>query len=473
MSRHVLIIGGGIAGLATAFYLQKRARASGAAVRYTLVEQDGRLGGKIVTDRPDGFVVEGGPDSFINQKPHGLQLCRDLGIEDELLPSNDATYRTRLVRDGQLLPYPDGFRLAVPTRLWPFLRSTLLSAAGKARMGCDLFIPPNRSGRDESLAEFIRRRLGAGALDRIAGPIMAGIFVSDPERMSVQCTFPMFVELERRYGSLIRGILAARRGTTRAPRKRAAVQSVFTSLRGGMGRIVEAIAAQLGDPVLTGCRALSLRQMLDGFEVEVQGREGRTILSGSDLVLAVPAYEAARLVDPFHVRLAGALKRIRYVSSATVSLAFAGADAAAAPAGGGFGFVVPRGERSRLLAFTWSSRKFDHRAPADRHLVRAFVGGSRHEELALLPDAALVRLVRDELAELLGLRADPLGAWLYRWPAGNPQFDVGHLDRVAEMERLAAETPGLHLAGSAYRGLGIPDCVKSAQAVVDRILGAP
>jgi oxygen-dependent protoporphyrinogen oxidase len=240
-----------------------------------------------------------------------------------------------------------------------------------------------------------------------------------------------------------------------------------------MGRIVEAIAAQLGDPVLTGCRALSLRQMLDGFEVEVQGREGRTILSGSDLVLAVPAYEAARLVDPFHVRLAGALKRIRYVSSATVSLAFAGADAAAAPAGGGFGFVVPRGERSRLLAFTWSSRKFDHRAPADRHLVRAFVGGSRHEELALLPDAALVRLVRDELAELLGLRADPLGAWLYRWPAGNPQFDVGHLDRVAEMERLAAETPGLHLAGSAYRGLGIPDCVKSAQAVVDRILGAP
>lgn len=462
----IAVIGGGIAGLAAAYAVETLARRQGRPVRVSLFESDARLGGKILTRRADGYIVEGGPDSFINQKPHGLRLCRELGLAGELMPSNDAIYKTRLLRRGRLLPYPDGFRLAVPTKIWPFVVSPLISPLGKLRMAMDLVLPARRSDEDESLAQFITRRLGREALDRIAGPIMSGIFVADPDRMSVQSTFPMFVELERKYGSLTRGIRMARRNAP--PRTKDTPEGIFTGLRPGMDALVDTLASRIGGEVRTGVVVRALRRMPDGaFELTLDPGGP----AGADaVILATPSFAAADLVEGLHEDLARALREIRYVSSATVSLAYRAEDAADCPDGGGFGFVVPRDEPAGLLAFTWSSRKFDGRAPDGRHLVRAFIGGSRHEELAGLPDDGMLDLVRNELARILRLRAEPLAVWISRWPKGNPQFDVGHLRRVDAMDRMTAEIPGLALAGGAYRGVGIPDCIKSAEAAAERVI---
>jgi len=466
--KEVIIVGGGIAGLAAAFYLQKKAREQGWPVSYRLLEQSDRLGGKISTRVGDGYIVEGGPDSFINQKPQGLQLCRDLGMAGELLPSNDERYHTRLIRNGRLIPFPKGFRLAVPTKLMPFALSPLISPWGKLRMGMDLLIPARKDRSDESLAQFITRRLGREALERIAGPIMSGIYVGDPQRMSVQTTFPMFVELERKYGSLTTGIRKARAARLKATGG-APEGSIFTSLRGGMESLVTTLAGKLEGAVECGAGVRRIRHEAGRFLVDVEG-EG-TPLRADAVILAVPAFQAAELTQALNPALAEGLRRIRYVSSATVSLVYRDEDITACPDGGQFGFVVPRDEPANVLAFTWSSRKFDARAPAGHHLVRAFVGGSRQEELALRPPEEQVALVREDLERLLRIKAEPQQVWTYGWPRGNPQFDVGHQDRVTELEALAGAHPGLHLIGSAYRGVGIPDCTKGALAAVDRIGG--
>lgn len=468
--KHVAIVGGGIAGLTAAFYLQRFARDAGIPVRFTLLEQADRLGGKIVTERLDGFIVEGGPDSFINQKPHGLQLCRDLGLESELLPSNDSTYRTRLLSGGRMVPFPDGFRLAVPTKMWPFLRSPLLSWPGKIRMGFDFFIPRRRDPADESLAQFVTRRLGREALERIAGPIMSGIYVSDPDRMSVHSTFPMFVELERRYGSLIRGILKARRAAAHQARGGAS-PSIFTSLRNGMDTIVKAIRSTLEGSVLTGVRVGSVAYAGGAYRLGLGAGGVSSEIEADALILATPALEAARLVDGLHPGLAQALRGIRYVSSAVVSMAFPVSAFARCPDGGGFGLVLPKREPGRIMAMTWSDRKFDGRAPSNFGLLRVFIGGARNPELAELPENDLLALAREELSSLFGIDANPLFSKVFKWSRGNPQFDVGHLERVAGMERMAAEITGFHLVGGAYRGVGIPDCTKGAIHAARSVLG--
>ena len=470
--KDAVIIGGGIAGLATAFYLERRSREKGVPIELLIVEKEGRIGGKIVTREEDGFVVEGGPDSFINQKPHGLQLCRDLNIMEDLLPSNDSTYRTRLLQKGRLLPYPDGFRLAVPTKIWPFIKSPLLSPFGKIRMGFDLLLPPRKSQNDESLSRFIQRRIGREALEKIAGPIMSGIFVSDPDRMSVQSTFPMFVELERRYGSLTRGIIKARKAMANHSGKDTPSSSVFTSLQRGMGSLVKALSARLGPVIRTECMVSGIQRTPAGWRVKTDSlRRGVELIDAKHIVLAIPAFEAAVLLESVEPGLASTLRSIRSVSSAVVNLAYPDSALTACPGGGGFGFVVPRAESSRILALTWSCRKFNGRSPLGHQLIRVFIGGSRHEETALLPEADILTVVREELARTLGITAVPERTWTWTWPSGNPQFDVGHLDRVHEMERMAGSLPGLHLAGSAYRGLGIPDCTRSGMAAADAILG--
>ena len=468
--RYVTIIGGGIAGLATAYYLQRVSRERGVPLHVVLLERDGRLGGKILTERANGFVVEGGPDSFINQKPQGLQLCRELGLGGELISSNDATYKTRLLQRGRLLPYPEGFRLAVPTKIWPFVRSPLLSPLGKLRMGMDLLLPRRTDPSDESLTHFICRRLGREALEKIAGPIMSGIYVADPDRMSVQSTFPMFVDLEKKYRSLTLGILKARRAAAKHAAPGAAPAGIFTALKNGMGSLIEALAHELQIEVRLNCEVAAVTREGERFRVAPRAAADPGFLT-DELVMAAPAFEAARLLAGIEPDVAGLLGTVRYVSSATVSLCYPDAALAGCADGGGFGFVVPRSEPSRILAFTWSCRKFDHRAPPGWQLVRAFVGGSRHEPLASLPEDELLRLVREELASILHVTAAPDRSWIYRWPSGNAQFDVGHLDRVAGMERLAAAVPGLHLVGSAYRGVGIPDCARGGRAVAEAIVG--
>ncbi len=464
---HVTIVGGGIAGLATAYYLQEKSREAGEAVAYTLIESDPGFGGKVVTESVEGFTIEGGPDLILTQKPWGVRLCRDLGLDDRLISTNCDRQKTFLVQGGRLVPFPSDFTL-IPTRFMPFVRSPLFSLRGKLRMGMDWFIPARRGTSDESLANFIRRRLGREALDKIGGPMLAGIHSADPERLSLLSTFPRFADMEQQHGSLIRAMRAARKA--RPPLgEHARPPAMFISLVGGLGELVDAITERLGSDLRTGHRVTGLRFLDPGFEVELDGEGGQTL--GTDaVVLAVPAFAAADLVEPVLPDLAVRLRQIRYVSTGTVALAYRKADVDPQHDLDGFGFLVPRSEGRRITGCTWMSSKLNHRAPDDGVLIRGFVGGDAQEEAVDLPDSALVDLVREEIAELVGITAEPILHRIHRWRRGRPQYDVGHLDRVVEMEALAAKTPGLYLTGSAYRGAGIPDCVKQAMDTVDRIL---
>ncbi len=456
MSQHVVIVGGGIAGLATAYFLQKEAAAQGLDLTLTLVEREARLGGKIVTDIAGGFVVEGGPDSFITQKPWALQLCRELGLADRLVGTNDAQRSVYVLRGGRLRKMPDGMLLIVPTRFMPFVTSDLLSWRGKLRMGLDLFIRPRRDLADESLANFIRRRLGQEALDVLAEPMMAGIHVADPETLSLQATFPRFVEIERRYGSLTRGMIAARRAA-RANGRSAGGTTTFMTLRGGLQELVGALAHAIHAEIRLGTPVARLAaNPAGGYRLAV----GDGLLLEADaVVLATPAYVSADLLRQTSPKLAAKLDAIRYVSTATVSLGYS-ADEFEHPLDG-FGFVVPRREPAQLLACTWTSTKFPQRAAPGTVLLRAFVGGPRREDLVALDDDALVGLVREELRTIMGVRASPTVARVFRWHRSNPQYEVGHLDEVDEIEALAPA--GVYLTGSAYRGVGIPDCVRQGQ----------
>jgi oxygen-dependent protoporphyrinogen oxidase len=466
---HVAIIGGGIAGLATAFYLQKRSRDRGQPLDYTLIESDSRFGGKIVTTSVEGFVIEGGPDSFVTMKPHGLQLCHDLNLDEEIIPTNDHLRDIFVLKNGRLIGFPGGLRLTIPTEFVPFATSPLISPLGKIRMGLDLVIPPRRETGDESLASFIRRRLGHEALDKIAGPMMAGIYVADPEKLSIESTFPQFVEMERQHGSLIKAMQQAKKKSPLRPNN-GQPQAMFNSLKPGMTRLVEALVRQLEGELCLGQRVVAIKRLPDGFEIKLD-RPASEVITAEAVVLAIPAYTAADLVAPFMPELSRLLRQVRYLSTATVSLGYRRSQVKGRPNFQGFGFMIPKSEQRRILACTWSSNKFNGRAAADHVLLRAFVGGDEHGHLVeTLSDDALRQVAQSEIAEIMGIRAEPAVHQIFRWIKGNPQYDVGHLDRVAQMEALAGQIPGLYLAGSAFRGIGIPDCVKSALATVDQIM---
>lgn len=468
---HVTIIGGGIAGLATAYYLQQKSREA----NYTLIETAPRFGGKIATDVVDDFVIEGGPDSFITQKPWAMQLCHHLGLADQLIPTNDDRRNIFVLNKGKLVPFPGGYRLTVPTEFIPFALSPLISPWGKIRMGMDWFIPARREQGDESLANFIRRRFGHEALDKIAGPVMAGIYVADPERLSLHSTFPMFAEMERKHGSLIKAMRASKNSP--APNGTHAAggrpQAMFTSLRGGMQELVDTLVAKLEGDLRPGCRVAGLRYLSPGFEVMFDSPHNHPLKTDA-VVLAIPAYAAATLVEAIEPRLAALLKQARYVSTATISLGYRQADISPYHHLNGFGVMVPRSEKRQILACTWSSTKFNHRAPADSALIRLFVGGDGQEHLVeQRADEELMALAQAEVAAVMGIQAQPVIQRIFRWPKGNPQYDVGHLDRVLAMEQLAASIPGLYLTGSAFRGIGLPDCIKSALTTVERLTANP
>ena len=456
---HITIIGGGIAGLATAFYLEKRAREEGREIQYVLLERDDRWGGKIATESVDGFLIEGGPDLLLTQKPAGVQLCKDLGLADRLIPTNNDRQRTFLVRNGELVAFPEDFSL-VPSKFWPLVTSPLFSFCGKVRMGLEVFIPRSRDEGDESLASFIGRRLGKEAV-KIGGAMLAGIHSADAERLSMQSAFPMYVAMEQRYGSLIKGVRAMKKTRAKSP-------AMFQTLIGGLGEMVDTLVARLDGDLRRGVAVGSVRKANGGFEVVA----GDGVIETDAVVMATPAYVSADLVADFAPDLSLMLRGIRYVSTATVSLAYQKEDVEGQHDFEGFGFLSPKHEGRRITACTWVSTKLNFRAPDDGVLVRTFVGGTGREDLVDLDDETLVAQSREELEDLMGVTADPVFARIFRWKRGRPQFDVGHLDRVAEMEHLAGQVGGLYLTGSAYRGLAIPDCIVQAVDTVDRILGS-
>jgi len=471
-SKRVLIIGGGISGMAAAYTLQEQARSLGLPVSFTLVESSPVLGGKIITENIDGFTIEGGPDCFLRQKPWAAQLCRQIGLGPDLIGTNDERRKVYVLNRGRLTPLPDGVMLIIPTRIMPFVTSSLISWPGKIRMGMDLFVPPRRDDGDESVGSFVRRRLGTEALEKIAEPLMSGIHVSDPEQQSLLGTFPRFRTLEKEHGSLIRGMLAQRRSNhTRSQlgnsNGSSGPASIFLSLRGGMAQLVETLQQKLvHGQILTGCPIAGLHITSEGGFTAITTDGGS--LNADAVVCATPAFVSSNLLSRLNPRLADALDAIRYVSTATVSLGYRRSDIGRDL--NGFGFVVPRKERRDLSACTWTSTKFNHRAPDDMVLLRCFVGGPGQEEIVERSDEEILRVVRSELAEIMGLHAQPVLTRLYRWRQANPQYDVGHLDRAAEMHSLSAQSPGLFLTGSAFEGVGIPDCIRQGQQAAEKVI---
>jgi len=456
----VVIVGGGIAGLAAAYRLTQAA--PGASI--TLVESESRLGGKIVTERVDGFVIEGGPDTFLAYKPRGVGLCRDLGLGDRLHGTNPALRRTYIARGERLYDLPEGLTGLIPSRFGPMAKTALLSPLGKLRMGLDYVIPPRRAPEDESIASFVSRRLGQEVYDRLVEPLLSGIYAGDGEQLSLAATFPQLQQTERAHGGLIKGMLAARQNGHR-PTPSANGRSAFVTPTTGLAEIVEALEARL--------RAAGVRLRLGEHVKRVEraaGGYGVTLANGAVLpaeavILATPAFVTAELLAGLDETAAAALRAIPYVSTATVSLAYPLADIPRPL--DGYGYLIPRAENRPILACTWTSTKFPHRAPEGSGLIRAFVGRAGQADVLAGTDAAVVNLVRAELRRTLGITAAPMLQRVFRWPRAMPQYTLGHLDRVRVIEARLAALPGLVVAGNAYRGIGLPDCIASGEAAAE------
>jgi oxygen-dependent protoporphyrinogen oxidase len=478
-AKHVAIVGGGIAGLTAAFSLHEQAADAGVPLTCTLIEAGREWGGKIVTHRAGDLTIEAGPDSFLSQKPWGIELCRKLGLAGRLINTNEHQKKTFVYSRGRLRELPEGLVVIVPTRLGPFLRSGLISWPGILRMGMDLALPGRRAGLergDESLASFFSRRIGREAFERVVEPLMAGIYAGDAAQISLRATFPRFLDLEREHGSLIRGMLARR------PAGAASGHTMFVTLQGGLVELVQALLAKLtasGTKLMTrqSVAAMRVRQTSTrhpiGWTYDLTLESGAAI-SADAVVLATPAFVSADLVRPLSPIASELLGAIPYASTATVSMAYKAGTLGAEVSG--FGFVVPRVERRDLLAATWTSLKWPHRAPDSQTLVRCYLGGVGREKILQEDDAALIRRVRDELRSMAGVTGEPVYAEVNRWDRGMPQYTLGHLDRLETIQRSLDRYPGLLLAGAAYRGIGIPDCIRdgtdAASAVVRYLTGA-
>jgi protoporphyrinogen/coproporphyrinogen III oxidase len=473
--RRVAVLGGGLTGLAAAHRLGELAVKSGVRLETTLFEGAERTGGVFGTREVEGFRVEFGADSFITNKPWCLDLCRRLGLDDRLI-STDATYRRSLVLSrGKPVAVPDGFQLLTPVRLGPILKSPLFSPLGKLRMACELFIPARKDEADESLADFARRRFGTEALERIIQPMVGGIYTSDPERLSMRATMERFVALEREHGSVIRGMRAeqARQPDSSDPAASGARYGLFASLKTGMHELQDRLAERIveqGTNVRTDTRVTRLTRG-DGpaWSVTVSTKGAEETLPFDAVVLALPAWEAASLLGAVAPALAADLGGIEYASTAIVVSGHALSDITHPL--DAFGLVIPAREKRRILAVSFTSRKFADRAPAGCVQLRTFVGGAMQPELLEQSDDEIVRMVRDEFAEILGVRGEPRFAVVARWRRAMPQYHVGHLDRVLRIERLASAIPGFALAGNAYRGVGLPDVIHSGEQAAERVAG--
>jgi protoporphyrinogen/coproporphyrinogen III oxidase len=444
-----LIIGGGISGLSTAYYLKGDA---------TIVESRPRLGGVIQTERVDGCVVEAGPDSFISAKPAALDLIRAVGLEGDVIGSNDHIRVTFVKKNGRLVPLPDGLMMMVPTRILPMVTTPLLGWGTKIRMGMELLHPPRPPAGDESVADFVREHYGQEAVDYLAEPLLSGIYGGDPRKLSVSAVLPRFVELSREYGSLTRGVLASRAKTRAA----GAPAPLFRTLKGGLGTLIDAVA-HAARPEVIRRRAQTIERTATGFRVGLDG----DWIDAPHLVIATEAHSAAGLVSALDPRLAELLASVGYNSSMTIALGFDAADFARPPVG--FGFLVPKKERRRLVACTWVGTKFPNRVPEGKIVARCFVGGADDSAALEESDDSVIDQVTRELREIAGVTAQPRFTRVFRWPRAMAQYAVGHPARLAEIEARAAAIPGLYLAGNAYQGIGIPDCIRMGKAAAEKI----
>ena len=460
--KRIAIIGGGISGLAAAFALEEK-RLAGVPVEYVLFEASSRLGGVMVTDRVEGCLVEAGPDSFLTEKPWAIDLCKKLGLADQLIGSNDPERKTYILVKGKLVVMPDGLMFMVPTKILPTVFSPLFSLHTKFRMAAEWFHPPRKASADETVAELVARHYGPEMVERLADPLLSGVYGGEASQLSVRAVLPRFSDMEAKHGSLGRAMLAARKKKMTGATKRPAAP-LFTSLKEGMQQMVDALVARLDPKALRVSSPVQSVIAQDG---------GWTVSAGyqSDyfdaLILATPAPAAADVLRMTDEKLAAALGEIRYSSSVTVTLGYDENVRRSLPPG--FGFLIPRSEGRRMLAATFVHNKFPHRAPENRALVRCFLGGARDEQILNSSEEEFLRIVRTELKQILGLSAEPLFARIYKWKGAMAQYGVGHLDRLQRMDSMCQKLPGLALAGNGFSGIGVPDCVRSGTEAANRV----
>ncbi len=454
----VAVVGSGISACACAVRLKEE------GIAFTVFEKMGTPGGKLLTERVDGFTIEAGPDSFLPEKPWTLELIKKVGITDELLCTRDEHKGSYIYSRGRLHRLPEGVMLMIPTMIMPLLRSRLITLRGKIRMGMELFLPRKRDEEDESLAQFVTRRLGKECLEKIAEPLVAGIHTSNPDNMSVLAIFPRFLDMEKKYGSLIRGMVRSMKHT-RPSHDGEKKMTYFMSLKGGMQALVDASVAFMGEENIALSSAVrQIHKGPGGYDLSI----GSERIAFDGVVLTTPSYVTSELIQDMAPSLAGRLSAIEWSSTATISLAFKKEDIPFTLPG--FGFIVPRIEKRRINAASWSSIKWPLRAPSDSILVRCFVGGGHDEELVLLPDGDLLRIVLKELEAIAGIQAKPTFHRIYRWVKSMPRYTVGHVDRIAALDEARKAFPGLYLIGSSYRGIGIGDCVRSGFEAAEDII---
>jgi oxygen-dependent protoporphyrinogen oxidase len=481
--KRIIIIGGGLAGLGAAYKIT-RAASEGRDIEFILFEKDRRLGGKIFTEivpDPSGegrFIVDGGPDCFLTEKPACHRIAKLTGIFDDELPTDDSRRRTWILSRGKLHQLPDGVMMFAPTKFIPFVTTGLFSWPGKIRMAIDLFIPPKKIApgefNDETLESFVVRRMGRECLDRLAEPLVGGVHASDPRQMSLAATFPRLLEMEQKYGSLMKGFIATRRKVEEMRRKYPVKpgekpRTFFTSFVNGMQQLTDSMAGAAGrERMRTGLSVSSLqRTSEDGWRASLS--DG-SFINGDAVIVATESWTAEPLVRPHDEAIADALATIPTSSSATVSIAFneseVGFDINA------FGVLCPLVEGRALMAATYSSTKWPGRAPEGKVLLRGFVGGPHNQEILKCSDEELVQTVLAEFRDILGLNpnAKPLFSRIFRWHLGMPQYALEHLDRIALIENRSAQIPGLALAGGCYRGVGVPNCIESGERAVSKVL---
>jgi protoporphyrinogen/coproporphyrinogen III oxidase len=464
--KRVAIIGGGISGLSAAYTIEEKRR-SGAPVEYVLFESSPRLGGVLVTDSVDGCLVEAGPDSFLTEKPWAADLCRKIGLGDQLIGSNDSDRKTYIVvhknDKNKLVVMPDGLMFMVPTKIMPTVFSPLFSWRTKMRMAAEWFHPPHKASADETVAEMVERHYGAEMVDLLADPLLSGVYGGEATQLSVRAVLARFADMEAKYGSLGRAMLAARKKMGAAANVPA--RSLFTSLKDGMQQMVDALVARLDANALkTSSSVQSVIPQENGWTVSA-GYESDQF---DAVIVATPTHAAAAVLQGADENLSRDLGEIKYSSSVTVTLGYDENVRRSLPPG--FGFLVPRSAGHRMLAATFVHNKFPHRAPENRAIVRCFLGGARDEQILESSEEEILAIVRNELRQIITLNAEPLFARVYKWKSAMAQYAVGHLERLQRIESLRQKLPGLALAGNGYSGIGVPDCVRSGAEAAGKIL---
>ena len=468
VKKRAIVVGGGITGLSAAYRLKREAENRGIPLEVILLESSDRVGGVIRTEQRDGFIIEHGPDAFISTKPWGKALCEELGIIDKLIGTNPKVRRSFVVRKGKLLSVPEGFYMMAPGSLMPFLKSPIFSLMGKLRIACDLFVSRKTETDDESVADFVRRRLGNEAFERMAQPMIGGIYSSDAENLSLKATFPRFLEMEHEHGSIIKALLAQKRNAKQTSRDTSGPRySLFLSFASGMQTLIDALAENLVGCIRfhTCVTAVQQKEHGTGWNVFLKDDE---VLETDLLCIALPAPHTSKILQAVSATLAEKLAAIPYTSSATVNLAFRREDIAHPL--NGMGFVVPIKERLNLIGCSFSSIKFENRAPKEYVLLRAFIGRTANEIVEDVEENTMVATVLKEVTSLLGITAEPIFSILSQHTQAMAQYQVGHQTLISKIEELTETLANLSIAGNAYHGIGIPDCIHRGECAALKLL---